>query len=93
MKLSELFEGRLKNLAIDQEYDNKHIPQPQISRLPTKKALNYYITINGRPWRENGEIKPFETERIALTAANSLHARKPQLRIDVLPYKKGVSPL
>ncbi len=89
MKLIELIEGRVKDLAIDMEYDRKNSPAPQYVRPQPKKMLNYYITINGKPWKEDGEIKPFETEQSALNAANSLHAKKPRLSISVFPYKKG----
>jgi len=83
MKLTEITEGRVNQLWLDQQ-DNRAEVKPTVAEIP----LNYYITINGNPWKSGGKIKPFATEKSALIAANSLHKSRPKLSISVLPAKK-----
>jgi len=71
MKLCELFEGKLKNLAIDREYDKKY--------SPTQPKMTHKIVIRGNDWRE------FSSELAALKAANTLKLKNPRLKVDVLP--------
>lgn len=79
MKLHELFEGRVKDLAYNREYDRQHGQQT----LPTIKRIvpQYYVSINGKRWKD------FDSEKSAMTAATTLHNRNPRLRVDVLPIK------
>ncbi len=85
MKLSELTEGRVKNAAIDAEFDKQNAPySPPIKKLQG----DYYVTINGRPWMKSGEIVSFPNEQRALNAANSIHRSRPRLAVSVLPLKK-----
>ena len=81
-------EGGLKNYAIDKEFDRQYGEQPQPTlKAPTKHSANYHVTINGNPWKKNGEIVPFSSEQNALRAANSIYAKNPRLRVDVVPNK------
>lgn len=85
MKLTEITEGRVKNAAIDAEFDKKNAPYSP----PVKKQQGeYYITINEKPWKKAGEIVLFPTEQQALNSANSLHRSRPMLSISVFPVKK-----
>ena len=85
MKLSELTEGRVKNAAIDAEYDKQNTPYS----LPIKKPQgDYYVTINSKPWKKAGEIVSFPDEQQALNAANSIHRSRPRLSVSVFPFKK-----
>ena len=86
MKITELSEGRVKDLAINADYDRIYgeQPLPSVPEVP----LNYYVDINGKPWSEKGKIKPFADERSALKAANAIYNKNPKLRVSALPYKK-----
>jgi len=86
MRLQEISEGRVKDLAIAREYEKTYGDQPEPSAY--EEPFNYYITINGQPWKSGGKIKPFANEKRALAAANGLYAKNPRLKIDVLPVKK-----
>ncbi len=75
MKLQELFEGKVKNLAIDREYNKQHSPA---STLPVQQ-MKYDVTINGKVW------KSFATEPDAMRAANNMYNKYPRLRVSVMP--------
>lgn len=73
MRLQELFEGKLKNLAIDREFDGPLFR----STLPAI-TYNYRLSINGKLWGQ------FKTEQQAIAAGNKIRLTKPYLRIDVV---------
>jgi len=75
MKLQELFEGKVKNLAIDREYNKQHSPASTLHVQQTK----YDVTINGKVW------KSFATEPDAMRAANNMYNKNPRLRVSVMP--------
>lgn len=75
MKLQELIEGRVSDMAYNAEYDREHnINQPPL--------MNYFVAINGRKWKE------FKTEPDAMKAATAYHNKHPRVRVDVLPLKE-----
>lgn len=75
MKLQELFEGRVKDLAYNLEWDKQHSPA---STLPVQQ-MKYDVTINGKVW------KSFATEPDAMRAANNMYNKNPRLRVSVIP--------
>ena len=77
MNIQEIKEGRVKDLAYNQEWDRQHSPGP----APTipKKQMNYGVTINSKPWKD------FATEQEAMRAANSIYNKNPRLSILVIP--------
>lgn len=75
MKLQELFEGKVKNLAIDREYNKQHSPASTLH----VQQMKYDVTINGKVW------KSFATEPDAMRAANNMYNKNPRLRISVMP--------
>ena len=78
-------EGKVKHLAIDREFDrqNSSGPAPTVpAENKPKTQLDYYLTINGKPWSD------FNTENEALRAANSIYNKNPRLRVNVLPRIK-----
>ena len=77
MNIQEITEGRVKNMAIDAEYDRQNSPGP--APTPPKKQMNYSVSINGKPWKD------FSTEKEAMRVANSLYNKKPRLRVSVVP--------
>lgn len=81
MKLQELFEGKFKDLAYNLEYDKKYKPAPSAPIIKPKLPAQYYISINGKKWKE------FDSEKYAMQIANTLYNKNPKLRIDVLPIK------
>ena len=46
MRLIELIEGKVKNAAIDAEYDSAH----------SRKIAEFGIIINGKLWKRDGQI-------------------------------------
>ena len=82
MKLYELIEGRVSDLAYNMAYDAQHTPYTPPPSTPKKKPFNYCLSINGKQWGE------FENEAAALRSATSMHNRKPYLKIQVMPVKK-----
>lgn len=81
MKLLELFEGKVKDLAINRDYDRQYGRQP----APTVKlpVAQYYVSINGKKWKE------FSSEKLAMAAANAIYNKNPKLKVDVLPLKSA----
>jgi hypothetical protein len=75
MRLQEITEGRVKDVAYNQEWDRQHSPAPTI---PTQE-MNYTVVINSKPWKD------FPNEPSAMRAANSLYAKNPRLRVSVVP--------
>ena len=77
MNIQEIKEGRVKDLAYNQEWDRQNSPGP----APTisKKQSTHSVTINGRPWKE------FPSEQEAMRAANSIYNKNPRLRVSVVP--------
>lgn len=79
MRLQELFEGKVKDLAYNQEYDRQH---DTTYTPPARRSVpQYYVAINGKKWKD------FETEKAARAAANTVYNRNPRLRVDVIPIK------
>jgi hypothetical protein len=77
MNIQEITEGRMKDLAYNQEWDRQHNPGP----APTipKQQMNYSVTINGKEWKD------FPTESEAMRAANGVYNKNPRLRVSVVP--------
>ena len=77
MNIQEITEGRMKDLAYNQEWDRQHSAGP----APTipQKQMNYSITINGKVWKD------FSTEQEAMRAANGVYNKNPRLRVSVMP--------
>ncbi len=86
MRIHEITEGKVKDRLYNLEYDRQHGKQP----APTLPApeLNYYITINGNPWKRDGKFVQFSDEKSALRAATSLHNKRPTIKVSVMPFKK-----
>ena len=77
MNIQEITEGKVKDLAINREYDRQHSPGPGPT-IPQKQT-NYSVTINGKVW------KNFATEPDAMRAANGIYNKNPRLRVSVVP--------
>ena len=77
MNIQEIKEGRVKDLAINKEYDRQNSPGP----APTipKKQMNYSVTINSKLWKD------FASEQEAMRAANSIYNKNPRLHVSVVP--------
>ena len=75
MRLRDLFEGRVKNLAIDAEFDrlNKK-PSPQ----------QFKVMVNGRVWLRDGKPVTFNSHSSATKAADTISSRK-NITTQVLP--------
>lgn len=78
MKLHELFEGRVKQLAYDLEYD----------RATARKPAEFNVMINGKIWRRNGVAVPFKDYAAALRAANKITADR-NITTQVVQSKKN----
>ena len=80
MNIKEITEGKVKNLAIDREFDRQNSPGPAPTPQATlKKQMNYNVVVNGKVWKD------FPTEQKAMQVATSLHNKNPHLRISVMP--------
>ena len=77
MKIQEITEGRVKNMAIDKEFDRQNSPGP--APTPSVQPMNYSVTINGKVWKD------FPTEQVALKAANAIYDKNRRLRVSVVP--------
>lgn len=77
MKISELFEGRVKQMAYDREFDNTHSREP----------VGFNVMINGKIWTKNGEPVHFKDHSSALHAANTITAKR-NITTQVVPIKK-----
>lgn len=85
MRLQELFEGRVNQLYLDKgRFDDLPTKQP-IKAIPA----NFFISINGRPWKRDGKIVTFPTHAAALRSATSIYNRNPKIKLEVLPNEKG----
>ena len=82
MKLQELIEGKMKDLAYNLEWDRQHNPGPAPTPTqikPPEVRMNYMVTIGHNPW------KKFATEKEAMTAATNAYNKNPRRRVDVVP--------
>jgi len=77
MRLQEITEGKVKDVAYNQEWDRQHNPGP--APAITKQKMNYTVVINSKPWKD------FPDEPSAMRAANRLYAKNPRLRVSVVP--------
>jgi hypothetical protein len=66
MNLKEITEGRLKNSAIDAEFDKQH---------STTKA-KFAVMVNGKIWKRNGTTVEFRDYSAARNAADKITASK-----------------
>jgi hypothetical protein len=78
MRLQELFENRLEQAKYNADFDKANGPWE-----PTrpKRTPTHYILINGTKWKT--EFYSYES---ALTAANTIHSKRPWVRIDIREY-------
>lgn len=67
MRLSELFEGRVKNAALDAAF--KRTPAPV-------EVQKFGILINGKLWKKDGKTVIFNNESTAKKSANSITLRR-----------------
>lgn len=80
MNIKEISEGRVKNMAIDAEYDRQNSPGPEPTPTkPITKKMNYNVVVNGKLW------KAFATEAEAMRAATGAYNNNPRLRVSVTP--------
>jgi hypothetical protein len=86
MNIQEITEGSLKNYAIDKEFDRQYGKQPEPTVIVKQPTTTHHITINGTPWKRNGELVSFTSYDKALSAANNIYAKRPRLRIDIVPH-------
>ena len=73
MRLYELFEGKLKNLQIDKDFD----------RVP----MDFTVMVNGKTWKRNGEPVVFRDHASALRAADKITADR-NITTQVVPLKR-----
>lgn len=64
MKLTDLHEGKVKNAAIDREFDR------------SQKPASFGVLINGKLWKREGKAVPFTDRAAALKAADKITATK-----------------
>ena len=80
MNIQEITEGKVKDLAINREFDRQNSPGPTPTpQMPLKKQSTHGVSINGKLWKD------FSSEQEAMRAANSIYNKNPRLRIQVMP--------
>lgn len=80
MNIQEIKEGRVKDLAINREFDRQNSPGPAPTpQVAPRKQSTHSVTINGKPWKD------FSSEQEAMRAANSIYNKNPRLRVLVVP--------
>ncbi len=76
MKLDEICEGRVKNAAIDAEYDT------------TMAMPAYAVMVNSKVWKKDGIPVKFATKSSAIRAINTIAAKHGKIA-QVIPYPKS----
>ena len=85
MRLSEIIrEGAVKRDLINRIEDKLDLQRPNSTYIPPKNIppieqiqKTWYIDINGKEWGR------FKTKEDAMQSANTLHQRKPYLRLTI----------